>query len=69
MNKLRLYREQLGLTQSELAVQMGCTAGAICHYETGRRKIDLVLCRKFVEIFNSNGASVSLDDIFPPKAA
>ncbi|MGJ0580828.1 helix-turn-helix transcriptional regulator [Xenorhabdus bovienii] len=69
MNKLRLYREQFGLTQSELAVHVGCTRGAICHYETGRRKIDLTLCRKFVEIFNSNGANVSLDDIFPPKAA
>ncbi|PHM51502.1 helix-turn-helix transcriptional regulator [Xenorhabdus sp. KK7.4] len=69
MNKLRLYRERLGLTQSELADLVGCTRGAICHYETGRRGIDLALCRKFVEIFNTNGAIVSLDDIFPPKAA
>ncbi|ARZ01847.1 helix-turn-helix domain-containing protein [Yersinia ruckeri] len=67
MNNLRILRERIGLTQSELAELAGCTPGAICHYETGRRGMDINLCRQFVEILNSFGAVVGLDDVFPPK--
>ncbi|WP_272574747.1 helix-turn-helix transcriptional regulator [Providencia sp. PROV247] len=69
MNNLKLYREKLGLTQVDLANKVGCTRGAICHYETGRRGIDLDLCRSFIFIFNELGENVSIDDVFPPKAA
>ncbi|OJB95769.1 helix-turn-helix transcriptional regulator [Yersinia ruckeri] len=68
MNNLRIFRERIGLTQSELAELAGCTPGAIGHYETGRRGMDINLCRQFVEILNSSGAEVGLDDVFPPKA-
>ncbi|MCT8345140.1 helix-turn-helix domain-containing protein [Photorhabdus kleinii] len=69
MNKLRFFRKQLGMTQIELAELAKCTPGAICHYERGRRGMDINLCRRFVEIFNECGIHVGLDDIFPPKAA
>ncbi|HHQ6628348.1 TPA: helix-turn-helix transcriptional regulator [Serratia fonticola] len=69
MNNLRTFREQIGLTQSDLAALVGCSPGAICHYETGRRGMDINLCRSLVKILNLKGAGVSLDDVFPPKAA
>lgn len=67
MNNLRFFRERTGLTQSELAALVGCTRGAICHYETGRRGMDINLCRRFVDIFNDSGTPVGLDEVFPPK--
>ncbi|MCK8571319.1 helix-turn-helix transcriptional regulator [Yersinia ruckeri] len=67
MNNLRFFRERIGLTQSELAELAGCTPGAIGHYETGRRGMDINLCRHFVAILNTKGASAGLDDVFPPR--
>lgn len=69
MNNLSRYRKELGLTQSDLAIALGCTKGNISHYENGRRKADLNMCRNLVAFFNKNGASISIDDLFPPKAA
>ncbi|EBE1336670.1 helix-turn-helix transcriptional regulator [Salmonella enterica] len=36
MNNIRNFRERFGLTQEDLAKVLGCTRGAVCHYETGR---------------------------------
>lgn len=69
MNNIRTFRERVGLTQSDLAKMVGCTRGAICHYETGRRGMDIDLCRTFIAAFRKHGIEVSLDDLFPPKAA
>lgn len=69
MNNIRTFRERVGLTQSDLAKMVGCTRGAICHYETGRRGMDIDLCRTFIAAFKKHGMEVSLDDLFPPKAA
>ncbi|CAI2407061.1 transcriptional regulator, y4mF family [Serratia liquefaciens] len=66
MNNIQVIRKRLGLTQSELAQLAGCTPGAICHYEAGRRSMDIQTCRGFVEIFNKLGESVGLDEVFPP---
>lgn len=68
VNKISLYRKKLGLTQADLAKELGCTKGNISHYENGRRKVDLEVCRKLVRFFNDNGIQVSIDDIFPLKA-
>ena len=69
MNKLREFREQAGMTQSDLATVLDCTRGAICHYETGRRGIDASLCRKLINALKAHGVEVSFDDLFPAKAA
>ncbi|MBU5379521.1 MAG: helix-turn-helix transcriptional regulator [Pantoea sp.] len=69
MNNIRNFREQVGLTQLDLAKVVGCTRGAICHYETGRRGMDIELCRKFILAFKKHGVEITIDDLFPPKAA
>ncbi|EMZ5446387.1 helix-turn-helix transcriptional regulator [Providencia stuartii] len=69
MNKISQYRKKLGLTQSDLAKNLGCSKSSLGHYETGRRKVDLDVCRQLVSFFNENGINVTIDDVFPPKAA
>lgn len=69
MNYISRYRKKLGLTQTDLAKELGCTKGNISHYENGRRKADLEVCGQLVSFFNNNGINVTIDDIFPPKAA
>lgn len=66
MNNLKNFRERLGLTQTELALLAGCTPGAICHWENGRRGMDIQQCHKLVNIFKDLGHEVSVDELFPP---
>ncbi|WP_438804857.1 helix-turn-helix domain-containing protein [Proteus mirabilis] len=37
------------ITQNDLAKELGCTKGNVSHYENGRHKADLDVCRKLVD--------------------
>ena len=41
MDKIKEFREQLGITQEELAKAINTSQGAISYYENSRRNIDL----------------------------
>ena len=69
MNNISRYRKKLGITQNDLAKELGCTKGNVSHYENGRRKADLDVCRKLVDFFNKKGVKGTIDDLFPPKVA
>lgn len=61
MNNISRYRKKLGLTQTDLAKELGCTKGNISHYENGRRKADLEVCRQLVSFLITMGlASLSM---------
>lgn len=64
MNNIRNFRERFGLTQEDLAKVLGCTRGAVCHYETGRRGMDINLCRAFINAFKEYGYELTIDDLF-----
>ncbi len=67
MNQLKTYREKAGLSRGELALAVGLqTAGAVEHYEAGRRTPPLGTARKIVTALNGAGVRCGLDDIFPP---
>lgn len=42
-NKIKLLREQRGLTQYDLAAKIGVSQARISHYETGRRGLSIEL--------------------------
>ncbi|MEE3609366.1 helix-turn-helix transcriptional regulator [Avibacterium paragallinarum] len=65
MNKISEYRKATNLTQTEFATLLNLTQGALGHYESGRRTPDLDTARRIVRLLNENGATCSLDDVFP----
>lgn len=69
MDKIKEFREQLGITQEELAKAINTSQGAISYYENSRRNIDLKTCRIITGFFIILGLNISLDDVFPPDAA
>lgn len=68
MNKMKHYRSEVNLTQAELAAIVRSTQSAISHYETGRRRPSLNLCRDIVKALVISGAKVCVDDVFPHPA-
>ncbi|HBE9079122.1 TPA: helix-turn-helix transcriptional regulator [Serratia fonticola] len=68
MRNLRDIRESLKISQTSLAEMVGCSQGAIGHYETGRRTPSLSMCRALVAALNKSGAHVEIDDVFPPES-
>lgn len=69
MSNLRGMRETLNLSQTALGEMVGCSQGAIGHYESGRRTPSLSMCRKLVSALNLMGKNVKIDDVFPPRSA
>jgi transcriptional regulator with XRE-family HTH domain len=49
--RIRFYRESMGLTQEELAEQTGIVASSISKIEHGSRKVSLEEAVRFAEIF------------------
>lgn len=69
MNNIARQRNVMGLSQSSLAKAIGWGQSRLANYELNARTPSLDSCRKIVNGFNSLGANVTLDDIFPPKSA
>ena len=69
MNNIQSMRKRFNITIEELAGAIESSKSTISHYETGRRKPNLDVCREIVLFFNRKGIPATLDSVFPPKAA
>lgn len=56
--KIRQLREDEGLTQKELADELGCTQQLVCYWETGKFIPSLFYCVCMADCFG-----VSLDEL------
>ena len=59
MKHVKICREELGLTQQELAQIVGLSQETISQYEIGSRTPNIITARKIADALN-----VSLDNIF-----
>ena len=50
MTAIYKYRKKLGLTQSQLADELGVTKSAVGMWETGNRKPDIINLKKLAHI-------------------
>lgn len=62
--KMRMLRERYGMTQRELAKELGFTGSAHVHYlETGKRKPTAEVVVKLGQIFGVTPDQLLLDDV------
>lgn len=66
MNNIALERQKLGLSQSQLALELGWGRSRLSNYESGLREPGLSECRMIVDALNSLGAECTLNSVFPP---
>ncbi|MDI3341845.1 MAG: helix-turn-helix transcriptional regulator [Sphaerobacter sp.] len=52
--RLKGLREQRGMSQRELAAELGVSAGAIGNYESGQRRPDYETLRRIAELFRTS---------------
>ena len=57
-NKVRVYRESLKMTQSDLAHLVGVTRQTIYLIEIGEYNPTLKLCKKICKVFEKNLSSI-----------
>ena len=51
MERLRELREEKGLSQRQLAKELGFSPNTICQYETGKREPDIRTIKKLCDFF------------------
>ena len=48
--RIQQAREELGMTQQELAARLGCTQAALSNYELGKRRLYLANLEKIASV-------------------
>lgn len=59
---IRNYRQLRGMTQAQLAEELGCAASTIAMYETGKREPDFDQLEALADVFN-----VRMRDLVPDQ--
>lgn len=54
----------IGMTQEEMAKELGVSVNTYKAYETNPEKMSIDLAKKFVEVINQVDTTIKLDDIF-----
>lgn len=64
MKNVKYIREQLGLSQDELAKIISVSQSSISNYERHKQEISPPVARRLVALSRNHGLKVSLDDIY-----
>lgn len=65
MNKLKQYRNSIGVNQKDLGESVGVGQSTIDRYESGKRKVSVAMAWKLVHALNEFGSDCSFDQVFP----
>lgn len=63
MSTIKSIRERLGVTQSELALGIGCTQGNVGHYSRGQ-VIPPERALRLISFAKARGLSLTLDHVY-----
>ncbi|MDF5166534.1 helix-turn-helix domain-containing protein [Vibrio parahaemolyticus] len=64
MNRIKEYRTNLGITQQQLADELGVYQATVNRYEKGRDP-NLKTCWRIINSLRSLGAKCGIEDVFP----
>ncbi|SOE50888.1 helix-turn-helix domain-containing protein [Orrella dioscoreae] len=64
MNPFKRIRIRLGLTQAEIASEVGKGQSNISHYETGRLNVPTDVAKALVALGKKKGKRVTLADLY-----
>lgn len=64
MNKIKLIRERLGVTQAAMAIGVGCTQGNIGHYENKNQTIPPEVAKRLIAFAAGRGVQIGYEDIY-----
>lgn len=68
MNRIKEFRNNLQISQAELAFKCKWSASRIGNYEVGSRTPSLNDCRVLAETLSKlSNRKICIDDIFPPN--
>lgn len=65
MSRIKAIREQLQMTQAELAAVIGCTQGNVGHYERGQT-VPPEMARRLIRYARSKGLPIDWQDVYGP---
>lgn len=73
MSTIKTIRERLGLTQTALADELGCTQGNVGHYERGQ-EVPSKVAKRLIEVARGRGLLLTMDQVYglaelPPATA
>ena len=60
--KIRAHRDELGLTQAELADKLGLTYSSVSQWESGRATPRTPILRQLADLFNTTVADLMGED-------
>lgn len=64
MNKVRGFRTMVGMTQEEMAKELGVSINTYRTYEDNPEKMSVEIANKFIAVVNRTDSSVTMNDIF-----
>ena len=65
MNTMQTIRKQLGISQSEMANELGCSQGNVSFYERGQT-VPPDTATRLIEVAQRRGLSITYNDIYGP---
>jgi len=64
LNKVRGFRTMVGMTQEEMAKELGVSINTYRTYEDNPEKMSVEIANKFIGIINKTDNTITMNDIF-----
>ena len=64
LNKVKGFRTMVGMTQEEMAKELGVSINTYRAYEDNPEKMSVEIANKFIGIINKTDNTITMNDIF-----